>query len=159
FKPRELEVADLEAETANKARLKARDQMLSLNSALIGYEHLAAERIGLALQLIAAPDVAAKIPNAAALAEEAQDLLPLTEFFGKMLPDVTELRNELNELHGLFGHLEGREEDNRFTGRIMLACTNIHSKLTDFYNRFGNVVYPFDHVKGVKTMREIALSR
>ena len=159
FKPSDLGVADRQPESANSARQKAKETMLNLNSALIGYENLAAERFTLALQLLLAPDVAAKIPDAAKLAEEAQDFLPMAEFFGGMLPDTIELRNELSELHGLFSNIEGREEDTQFTGRIILACTNINMKLSDFYNKFGNVVYPFDHVKGVKNMREVALSR
>ncbi|HYG76602.1 MAG TPA: M48 family metalloprotease [Planctomycetota bacterium] len=155
--PKDYDLPDATAETVNTCRQKAREAMNDAARLMIEFENIAADRLHAALQLLLAPEMESKIPDLAKLREEAIDLLPLTEFFGTLVPSVIEIRDEHAELNTLLVDLEENKSNEAYCNRILLACTNLHMKLQDMWHKLGNVVYPFDHVKGVVTMREIAL--
>ncbi|MGD9721387.1 MAG: M48 family metallopeptidase [Pirellulales bacterium] len=131
-----------------RVRAVMRGQQSKLAAQLEPFERAAAERMTAAFELLHVPQVAAKIPDGAALAERCRDLLATPVAFRSVLVPLLELRNAHSATMLLLQYLDGREKDLELTNAIVEQMRVLHRLINDERSLLGAIDYPFQHGKG-----------
>jgi Zn-dependent protease with chaperone function len=112
------------------------------------FERAAAERMTAALQMLHVAQVAAKIPEGAALPERCRDLLCAAVAIRGVMASLVELRNVHASTFLLVQSMQGHQGDESLYGAISKGMRALHRTIDDVRSRLNNVDYPFRHGRG-----------
>ena len=157
-KPADFKLLLNTADAAIKAREKHAAEQTGLVPELEQFESVAAARLLTAVRLLESPDAAAKVPEGAALRDEAAALVPATVRIGGFLPALLELRNTSAALMSLLGQIKGNEENQALIGAVRGQLAKLHKELSSLRQKLGDTPYPFDRVGGPITLTKYAVA-
>lgn len=121
------------------------------------YEALCGRRFVNVARLLASPVMMNSLPMGPKLSEEAADLLPMANFFGGIVPVLLELQDKACMMYAILDGVQGREENQNYMSRAEEAIRQTHAVLERVNGMLGDTVYPFDHARGIVTLRQFAL--
>jgi hypothetical protein len=142
------------AVAATHARRKAGERKERATARLADFEQAAAARLSSALELLQAPQVAARIENAAEQQKQCAQLLSAVRALAVELPWILTLRNECATLGILLDKVEGNQRNEQFIWTVQRAAEAVAVSVRERRNQLNLIRYPLDHAKGTTTVGE-----
>jgi len=131
-----------------KALEDARDQLAATSYTLDGALEAGAKRLGAALNLLARPDVHGKLPDGAALAARAMDLVVALDALKRVQPAVRMIGEQLDEFEAIIMAVgQGAGEDDRVRKRVKQLDRALRPPLEEVRRDAGGTRYPFESSK------------
>jgi hypothetical protein len=115
---------------------------------LAGWETMAGDRLLTALDLLASPTIAERLPDSAVTTQECATLFRALAALEKLVGDVTRLRNTYASLNILLSKIHGDEISEAHSKAIRDRMAQLSQQLAGIYNALSNTSYPFDHAAG-----------
>ena len=147
-------------QTSQQATTNASETMRSLQPTLEPFERNAQVRLAAALLLLNDPPTAAKLSNAAALKDEAVQLLPVFASLGEAFGPLQELRRKFG---AFVSALQAASKEERRTSRLEQAEARVNElapQLEQLIKQvrlpLGEVPYPFHHARQDLTLDAFA---
>ena len=141
-----------DAAAAEALRAQAVAQQQILDPELTAFEQAAARRLVAALQLLHAPQLAAKLENVEASRRQAARLLPAIALFNHQSSVLIDLRNVRSALAALWNHRKGRGQDPKWMAGIRRNNGLLADRLVRLRSAMTNDGYPFEHARGGMTI-------
>jgi Zn-dependent protease with chaperone function len=133
---------------ASLARDRAQAEINRIAGQMEAFEDAVGRRLRSALMLLSSPALAARLPEAATMNQEAQRLMPVVAHVSNHHASLLELRNCNAILVALLGHLEGNERNETLIREILDFSGRVREQLSSIQNTFSRTDYPFDHARG-----------
>jgi hypothetical protein len=140
FDPAEFGLADADAETV---QTEARESLRAADAVLRTFETAAQGRLTNAVQLLRLPQVAAKIPNAAKLQDEAREMIFVLSRLGDFFELLLELREDCAVLEVLLLHRRSQPGADNLGAVLDSLATGIQERVNAIQEHARQVRYPF----------------
>jgi Zn-dependent protease with chaperone function len=150
-----LDSADQGSATEAQRRLRA--EMAALETGLQAYEALLTRRLLSALQLLADPRVASRVPDGERRHREVPLLLATAASVQRHFPLVRDLRATYVLLTGLNGVNAHRTGDSGYQSMLAEHIARAHHQLQDIQRLLYRDVSPFTQGRGPVTLSQIAV--
>ncbi len=140
------------ATAASRARRKAEERRERASAGLAEFEKAAADRLSAALELLQAPQIAARLENAQKWQDECARIVPAVRAIATDLPWVLTMRNEQAALGILLDRVEGNRRNEQFLWCVQRAAEALEVSIRQRREQLSIVPYPLDHAKGSMTV-------
>jgi hypothetical protein len=121
------------------------------------FEDAAGHRLYADLMLLYEPEVAGRIPQAAAMQEECARLLPVLRQVTSTHAAMLNLRNVQGVLGALLHHIDGQENNGAFCNLLISYMRHLREELLKLRGQFDQFAYPFDHAQGAMSISHYLL--
>jgi Zn-dependent protease with chaperone function len=142
FDPAEFGLADTDTDTAQAGAEEPRG---AADAVLRKFEAAAQCRLTDAVQLLRLPQVAAKIPNAAKLQDEAREMIFVLSRLGDFFEPLLELREDCAALELLLLHRRSQPAADNIGAVLDDIATAIQQRVNAIQEQARQVRYPFPH--------------
>jgi len=150
------------ARAAEEAREAALADLRLLDDRFTPFAAAGARRLTLALALLEADAVAARVPDGPARRGEARALYPcVAHLGGRVIPDLPVLHRDLQTLARLLNTLQqAKSQSQPLINACLRAGKQLHDRLEEFRWKIGDTLnYPFEHSQEDATLVKYALPR
>lgn len=126
----------------------SRGELGRLSGSMEAFEDAAGKRLRACLLLLFDPQIAARLPEAAAWQAESRRLMPVISLVATNHAGLIELRNRNATMIALLGHLNGNERSDGLIREVLEFSDRVRLQLHELKQHFDRVEYPFDHADG-----------
>jgi hypothetical protein len=140
------------AAAAETVRAEAAARQQQLDARLSAFEQAAARRLTAALELLQAPGLAGKLPDAQRHRCQAARLLPAIALLNRTFAAVIDVRNHQAELAAILNRFQGHERDEKLLAALNRHIGLLADRLVRLRGQLVPGAYPFDHARGEMTL-------
>jgi hypothetical protein len=155
--PRNFGLANSDPVTALQMAERAESLIRSSAVQLERYEKMEVRRLGLALVLLAAPQVAGRLRETEAWQQEVPRLLSCAAFLTGRFPQMNNLRTARAVLDILVRQIRPDRESSRLFGVITEKLADLQEQLKDLHRDLRPQPYPFEHAQEGINLAQVAI--
>jgi Zn-dependent protease with chaperone function len=142
FDPSEFGLAEGDAESVQIEATEARN---AAEAGLEEFRQAGRTRIMNTVQLLRSPNVAATMPNASQLQDQAREMIFVLSRSGELFELLLELRRECAMLDVLLRYRREQPSADNITTALENACTGIQDRVNRLQELTSQIRYPFPH--------------
>lgn len=157
IRPEEFGLNSSDPAIASMEADRAESEMRSCASRLEKFEKLEVRRLGLALVLLEAPQVALRFKEVDAWRQEVPPLLACAAFLTGKFPRMLELRTSKMVLEVLVNQIKSDQPNPRLFGVIADRLETLQDQLKELHRELRGQPYPFEHAREEINLAQVVI--